>query len=270
MFLDWKKRESWEHLVISALSESVGKDYARIICENAEGIRYRDDDEEICNLFANRLNKDDIINSVIRKLKESITTVQAYHACRAKDVDSYYKNGLVPLNLQDTRKLFFEIFCKPSGTFSKEEAETAILAVPTETITNVTHVLLDDRFFVKRCGHYLIYGSEYLNCLSVYLPGGGEHTRDVLKKFGKATVFTCRVPFSWIKPSGLLSLAAHMVAEHAYSLAHNKTDVICLNFTITVPGEIPPEMLCSHYHPELIRDPYKQRRIWNDTKSSYE
>ena len=270
MLLDWKKRESWENVITSALSENLGKDYAEIIKANAKKIQCRDDHEDVCDLFANKTNSDDIIKSVIKQLKDSITTVQAYHACRTKDVDSYYQNGLIPLNLRNIQKLFLEIFCKPGGVFSREEAETAILAVSTETIENVTHIMLDDRFFIERCGHYLIYGSEYLNCLSVYLPGGGEHTRDVLKNLGRATVFTCQVPFVWIKASGLLSLASRMIAEHAYCLAHNKADVIRLNLTITVSGKIPPEMICSHHHPERICDPYKQRRIWNDTKLFYE
>ncbi|KKR02896.1 MAG: hypothetical protein UT30_C0045G0003 [Candidatus Uhrbacteria bacterium GW2011_GWF2_39_13] len=270
MLIDWKNRISWEGLITSALSKNIGNDYAQIIRDNAENIQYRDDDEGTCNLFAGKRSRSDIIDSVSKELKKFVTNIQAYHACRTENVETYYKNGLLPLNPENIQDLFHKIFCEPEGLFSLEEIKCAISVVSIKTRENVTHVALDDRFLIRRCGHYLIYGSEYLNCLSVHLPRGGEHTRDILKNFGNATIFSCQVPFSWIETDELFELASCMIAEHAYSLAHNKTDVSNLDFAITVQGKIPPERICSHYHPEQIRDPYKQCRIWNDKKQSYE
>jgi hypothetical protein len=109
--------------------------------------------------------------------------------------------------------------------------------------------------FVESGGHYLIYGSEYHQALVVHLPGASEYTRDILKKFGRATIFICRLLFSEIYD--LQHLASRMIADHFYRIAHNLQDVSAIDYTLTLRRKIPPSSIVRHYCPAKIKDPFK-------------
>lgn len=151
---------------------------------------------------------------------------------------------------------------------SHEDIDTAITAVSIETRDGVVHAVLDDRDFEETCGHYLIYGGEYQNCLVLHLPGASERMRDILKKIGKATVFVCRLPFSEV--TGLERLVPFMMADHFFRIAHNRNEVNTIDYTITRKSTIPPDSILRHYNPIRIKDPYNNFAVWNDEIMEYE
>ena len=114
----------------------------------------------------------------------------------------------------------------------------------------------------------MIYGGEYQNCLAIRLPGTSEHTRDKLKQFGNATIFVCRLPFSYV--TDLEYLASSMIADHCFRIAHNREDVCEIDYTITLEETISPDAIVRHYCPTRIKDPYKGYAVWNDIKMEYE
>jgi hypothetical protein len=262
MILDYKSASTWDSLVAERLTDLLGRSYSEKIKGNAESIEYRDSDSEACNLFVDCVGRGEIRKHVIEGLSSNFTEVNVYHACRPTRIEDYYQYGIKPLCPREVQQQFRVNF-SPYAT--QEEINEAIESVPLDTRDGVVHVVLDDR---ELSGHYLIYGSEYLNCLAIHLPGASEATRDILKNFGKATVLECRIPFSYV--DDLEYLASSMVADHCFRIAHNREDVCEIDYTITINKTILPNNIIGHYCPKKIEDPYKHRRIWNDALMDYE
>lgn len=262
MKLDYKSASTWDSIVAGRLTDVLGQSYSERIKENAESIIYRDSDSEACNLFIDCAGKEQIRKNVIEGLASNFNEVIVYHACRPEKIEDYYQFGIKPLCPEEVQKQFRKNF-SPYAT--QEEINKAIESLPLDTRDGVVHVVLDDR---ELSGHYLIYGGEYQNCLSIHLPGASETTRDILKNLGKATVFVCRIPFSFV--DDIEYLASSMIADHCFRIAHNREDVCEIDYTITIDGTISPNNIIGHYCPEKIEDPYKHGRVWNDALMAYE
>lgn len=169
---------------------------------------------------------------------------------------------LSPIEIQQQFRDYFSFYA------SDEDIDTAIAAVSIKTRDGFVHAALDDRDFIEKCGHYLIYGSEYLNCLSINLPSASEHTRDILKKIGKATVFVCRLPFSEV--TDLNYLVPLLMADHFFRIAYDRNEVNRIDYTITLQKTIPVGAIVRHYYPIRIKDPFKHYAVWNDEIMEYE
>ncbi len=264
MILNLKDESSWEGIVRNILNKILEPSYVRIVAENADEIKYQDNEEEACNLFAHKISRKKLTKGVMREVSRNFTDVIAYHACRVDQVATYYENGIIPLSPIDTQSTFRNQF---KSYASQEEIEKAIAEVSTKTRAGVTHVVLDDRVFYKFSGHYLIYGSEYFQCLAVRLPGDEQTLRDMLKENGRATVFVCKLPFSLI--SNLERLVQFMLADHFFRIAHTSDEVGIFDYTITITGHIKREFIIDDYRPTKILDPFCDC-VWNDERMNYE
>lgn len=265
MLLDFKDVKSWDFIVAKTLCNLLGNSYSNIIKDNAELVQDRDSCEEIGSLFENCASLDEMREEVMAGFLHCFKDVVVYHACRPKRVDDYYNRGIVPLSSNKAQKQFRDNFC---AYFSEKDIDTAIALVSLNTREGVVYASLDDRTFIDLCGHYLIYGSEYQNCLTINLPGASESTRDILKMIGIATVFVCRLPFSSLKD--LNSLASSMISDHFFRIAHNQEKVTTIDHAIILNEIIPPACIVRHYYPIRIKDPFKGFSIWNDEMMRYE
>lgn len=263
--LDWKDATSWDPVVKKGLTKCLGKSYAKTLKTNAGSIEYVDCEDDGCALFSGYASKDCQIACVIEELAQYFDEAFVYHACRTNEPAKYYEKGILPLSLIEAQTQFRERF---KSFASPADIDTAITAVSTETIDRVTHAIIDDRCFLQSSGHYLIYGSEYQQALVVHLPGANEYTRDILKKFGRATIFVCRLLFSEI--TNPEHLAARMMADHFFRIAHHIQEVSIIDYTVTLRRQIPPLSIVRHYCPSRIQDPFKGLVMWNDERNTYE
>lgn len=265
MILDLKNATSWDTIVDKGLEIILGHSYSDTVKKNAEKVQYRDSETEACNLFAEQTSRERLIEAVTNEISNNFNEVLVYHACRTNRVNDYYKNGIVPLSPIEAQEQFRDCF---SDHVSQDDIDTAIAAVSLKTRDEVVHAVLDGRVFIDSSGHYLIYGGEYQNSLSINLPGASELTRDILKGIGKATVFVCRLPFSTV--TNLESLASFMMSDYFFRIAHNRNEVNVIDYTVTLKETISPDAIVRHYCPIRIRDPYKQYAVWNDETMEYE
>lgn len=129
---------------------------------------------------------------------------------------------------------------------------------------------LDDRFLIEYCGHYLIYGSEYLQSLCSNLRAKTHcDLNSQLRRAGTPTVFQVKIPVDQFENHELKSLADDALPAWAYCIAHDKPEPGLLDFAIMVGHTLPSEHIVSHYHPEAIPDPscrcvlyrYKDERL---------
>lgn len=265
MNFNLKDETSWEPIVRKKLNEILGSSYFRTIKEHADKIKYRDSEEEACNLFSHIIPTEEIVINLMQEFCKCFRTVTAYHACRAERVSSYYENGIIPLSPFEAQAQFRELF---KSVASPEDIDNAIASVSTETRAGAVYTVLDDRVFYESSGHYLIYGGEYLYCLAIHLPGYRKNG-EILKNKGKATVIICELPFSLIP--GLEELTRFILADHFFRIAHKRDDVFISHFGIPFfSGKIHPKFVVNHYHLTRISDPFFHGSVWNDEQLIYE
>ncbi|MGD9160346.1 MAG: hypothetical protein PVG39_18160 [Desulfobacteraceae bacterium] len=265
MIFNLKDSTTWDPIVCDLMKSHLRNSYADILRKNSKIIQFRDSEEEACNLFSKLVSREVLKSEIKNELCDNFKEILTYHACRPIRTEDYYEKGILPLSPSKIQKQFRDYF---SSMVSEKDIDTAITKTSVNTRAGVVHVVLDDRIFINCSGHYLIYGSEYLNCLTIHLPGASENHRDNLKKIGRTTIFICKLPFSSV--TSFAYLVSSMMADHFFRVAHDRDDVTVIEYTISLKKPIPPDFVVDHYYPKRITDPFKRRAIWNDESMEYD
>lgn len=265
--IDWKKPGSWVPTLSRWLRPSL----------NDRGIRdlQRMGKQDICwddhawlDITQRVLQSD--VGYVAETLSDALSfaTVRTYHGCRAEDVGSYLRAGIVrndPRVLADeVRRLVREddglAFLRPCIEQLLQEFDS------TERDTGKLYVVLDDRELVDGGGHYLLYGSEWMQCIL----GWGAH--DTLRRRGYPTIFTVDLPLSMTHSHDREQLASVLLQEWTRIKANKPDWVPELDFTFFLRDDIPSALIVSHRHPSEVRDPFHgvMRRVERRTCPSCE
>ena len=148
-------------------------------------------------------------------LEERYDALRAVHGTRTDDVNRFYRHGLTPLVPREFEEKARDIFL--SGAFpelSTSDLERAIAAVGVHTREGRIYFDTNEGELVGYCGHSMLYGSEYLTAIAANL-GRARDYRQVLKEGGRATLFVCDVPFSFIGSDTLAEFAG-MALEYVF------------------------------------------------------
>lgn len=167
------------------------------------------------------------------------THIRAYHACRPLSIQEYLDKGIIPytksaaikdamnrLGIKRYEELVKEKFNKIWG-----ESEASKLRV---------WLSLDKETLLTCSGHYLIYGSEFLNTLAMQT-GCREHLKDV----GMPTIFYCNIPIEDISKDWLVDVE-RAINEWTYD------DDISVYVS-----QVKAENIIGLEHPERIANPYE-------------
>ena len=104
------------------------------------------------------------------KLPVLFDGVKVFHGCRPDSVESYYSHGLLPLDAEMGKRIAMSIFLSARfPELSEQDIENAADRANGNWRHGHLYVCLDDRFLIKSCGHYLIYGSEYICAIAAGL-----------------------------------------------------------------------------------------------------
>lgn len=187
-------------------------------------------------------------------------TVRTYHGCRTKDAGVYHRDGIrlnAPNVLEDEVRRIV-----------KEEEQLRYLQIDIERRlrefehkerdTGKLYLALDDRTLVDGGGHYLLYGSEWIQCVL-----GFEAHRTLLQR-GCPTVIFVSLPLSMVTEHQRHELARALLQEWT-RIKVNKPDWVPeLDFTFYSRKDIPSSLVAGHSHPEVVYDPFhgnKRRHI---------
>lgn len=197
---------------------------------------------------------------LVRKLTRRFSYLRAYHACSPKSVASYYERGLVPLDAQAVAALAKELFL--SGDFPElDEAQLneAITRVGTATRVGRVYFDLDEELLIEHCGHYLLYGSEYVLAIAAQLERSQKRKyRQLLKGMGKPTIFVCDVPWKLISAQTKRELVQRVTREAIDLVGRPSYRVSTQDFGFSIRKTLPPQQIVRHYHPQNISDPYQR------------
>lgn len=128
------------------------------------------------------------------------THIRVYHACRPTNIDEYLKNGIHDFTRQEAYDIAMSRL-KQCGI-----DEQTIKEVFNEHWDNSIHhfdkicACISKDQLLNEAGHYLVYGSEFINGIAAQL-----FCQDELKQIGVPTIFVCDVEISKI-PLDVLEL----------------------------------------------------------------
>ena len=181
---------------------------------------------------------------------------ECYHGCRVETVSSYYERGLEVHCQQELNRSASELLSVELDEIRRVSMEI------NDTDEGVVHVVLDARELIKKSGHYLIYGSEWIFVLAGLL--GGD-LRSRLRKRGKPTLLRMEVPFNRLSLSQLEQLAEYIPAALWEDLPHFQS-IPVVSSAVQIRDRVPPEFVISHEHPTAIVDHHDDGRIYDYRK----
>lgn len=197
-----------------------------------------------------------------RKLTQRYSALRAVHGTRTDNAEPFYREGLKPLEPEvfheEARRIFL------SGEFPEltdENLSAAIETVGSNLREGRVFFEANEAMLVDRCGHYMLYGSEYLTAIAAHLNGSRDY-RQILKRRGTPTLFVCDVPMTLISWDTVLDFAGtaiakvfekHLCSEDFDSEIHHGA-----GFSISAP--LSPACIIGHCHPAVRRDPFLGHR----------
>ena len=103
------------------------------------------------------------------RLSQRYCAIEAFHGCCPHDLSVYYEKGLRPLSLKLSDKYIKELFLH--GKFPElnetivDEVISDIKKDYDQRDERVFFALDEEDHLVKFCGHYMLYGSEYVGVI---------------------------------------------------------------------------------------------------------
>lgn len=155
---------------------------------------------------------------------DGYTHLRAFHACRPLRIEDYLKKGIIPISynsaLQDVKD---RIVC---DRVSEKEAVLKFQEQWSEfaDIHKRVWLQMNKNLLQNEATHYLIYGSEFINALSMKL-----FCRDRLKKIGIPTIFFCDIPIDDIDPLTLSDIQNCINEEWTDDIGFSVDDIDAKN-----------------------------------------
>jgi hypothetical protein len=111
---------------------------------------------------------------------------------------------------------------------------------------------MDDRALTNGGGHYLLYGSEWIQCVL------GFEAREPLRRRGVPTILSVNLPLRIVTLHERQQLAEALLQEWTRIKVNRPNWAPELDFTFCVLEDISDAMIVDHFHPEVICDPLYQ------------
>lgn len=200
-----------------------------------------------------------------QRLRRKYRFFRAAHGTRTNDLAQFYNNGLRFLRSDEIEDRARSLFLNGKLRFATEEKlQHAIEEIDARKAAGGREGRLyfcaDERNLITRsgcCGHYLIYGSEYLYCLGIGLGSSWEIKR-VLKEIGRPTMFICDIPMSQIRDYTLEEFAG-LILEFLFCELVEDLQPYALSpgtgSAFSLSSDLYPDHIVGHYHPDTVHDP---------------
>jgi hypothetical protein len=255
----WKDFPEWEKFIRGLFPEMIQESLFDAIRNGKEGFEYVDDVSFFAKFHGKFGEYSELVESFLNEFSKEFTFIKMYHCCRPSETKSYYDLGIRVLDTTEMNAKFKDLFLKnprfPQITNSYIQAAIEHMAGSYKRHGSV-YFGLDDRFLVNHCGHYLIFGSEYLQSLAAFIDREiHSDLKSEFKKCGKPTVFEVRMPVSYFSDDELRELASEVFHTWAHNIDHNRTYPYELDFGKEIDHGVPSDYIIGHYHPKKIPDP---------------
>ncbi len=180
--------------------------------------------------------------------------LRTFHGCRVPDAGVFHREGLRRNNPADLEALARRLVAEDDDLASMRPKIEAMIAEfdNRERDTGRLYVCADERPQLDRSGHYLLFGSEWLQCLL------GWDAHQALKRYGTPTVVEVDLPFDWASVGTRREFARHLLQEWTRVFIMGETFSPAIDFSVILRRDIPAEMVVGHSHPRVLKNPFTQ------------
>lgn len=257
--------DSWRGRIWALLGDVVTENVKRAFKRNPPEYLVSDDLTWLNEIVLEETGRDVEMKSLLAdRLPQEYRAFRAGHGTRTNDLGQFYQQGLLCLRAEEPEARARELFMTADfAGVTEEKFAAAVADVDARKAAGGREGRLyfcaDERSLMTRsgrCGHYLIYGGEYLYCLGIRLINKFDAQR-VLKSIGRPTMLVCDIPMAMMRPSTLGEFAGSMlefmfcelIGEQSHALSPGAGSA----FSLTL--DLPAEHILGHYHPARIYDP---------------
>lgn len=191
------------------------------------------------------------------RLPTRYDAIRAFHGARPSDPAFYCAQGLRTLDTTEKLAGLVRLFDANGLSVSKEQLAAATAVVTPEGRSGRVYFEANDAHLLRHCGHYMLYGSEYLNGIAAHI---SERHRAFLRTIGVPTVFVCDVPLAFFSADQLeayagMALEAIFLAELGTpkDLGHEHQPS-----GLVIHTDLPAGCIVEYFHPTKLFDPYRQ------------
>lgn len=258
MTFSWTDYPEWKKLVRDIFPETIREPLCDAIRNKRNGFAYVDDVLYFEKFYATFGNYTELVENFLNNFSKRFTFIKMYHCCHPLDIQSYYDLGIRVLDMAKMNNRFEKLFLGNSRfpQITDTHIQDAIEHMADSyQRSGFVYFGLDDRFLLNHCGHYLVFGSEYLQSLAAFIERAiGCDLKSELRKYGKPTVFEVRMPMSSFSDNEIRCLSSEVFHTWAYNVAHDSTYPYELDFGMEIDYDIKPVYIIGHYHPKMIPD----------------
>jgi hypothetical protein len=256
---DWQAFETWRGVIWELLGDLVNSRVKRAFVRSPPKYVVGDDLSWLNKIILSVRGIDvDTKVFLTERLIDRFQALRAVHGTRISDPSSFYRHGLLPLDPEVFHEHARTVFLNDDfPEITEAELKNAILAVGGQLREGRVWFEGNENLLVEQCGHYMLYGSEYLIAIAANL-GQRRDYRQALKATGKPTLFVCDVPLHFISGYTLQEFAGtalemvfqELLDGHKFSPDRWRGAGFCIH------KALPPSCLVGHCHPVVRRDPF--------------
>jgi hypothetical protein len=193
---------------------------------------------------------------LLEGFKRTYSKVRMFHGCRTEDVGSYLRGGFLTPDVDKQMEKARGLFVTDRHPEITERDLSIAASKFCDLYEDCIYFCLDEAELINSCGHYLIYGSEYLQWIASELTRTtGVKCMEILRNIGVPTVFACEIPLPWIHEERVGNLLVELITFTVLWPYVNGQERPSTRFTFKFAGLLPADVIRSHRHPTWIRDP---------------
>jgi len=262
----WKNLATWQGLIRQIIPDGLKSEIPSEIPKARDSFEYIDDFTHFKKFYSEFADYSLLEDAFLTAFPLSFRFVRMFHCCRPPNTETYYCEGIRVLNSSEANDKFRKHFLgNPRFPRISGHHIDGAISYMADSSTRHGHVYfgLDDRFLIRDAGHYLIYGSEYIQSLATFIEGEvGYDLKSELKEVGKPTIFQVNMPVGKFEIEEIRKLVQNALPAWAYCIAHGRNEPGEIDFAIVIREGLPSEFIVGHYHPEEIPDPLRGRMIY--------
>lgn len=247
----WTDYQQWRKVILHLLNDFVDKAVLKEVRKNPPR-HFASDNLEWLDRAIRKIKGipfSNIHTALIEQFPTRYQFVRAFHGCRPVSIESYKEHGIMVSNPAVLNDLAFQIFQ------NAERIESAIKDLKTNSPSYPDHnqgkvfFCLTLEEFIEDCGHYLLYGSEYLGAIGFRI-GQAE----TLRRRGRATVVECNIPMTDISGEYIKCLMGEIlrVILRKYCLRFPGPNHVDFGFHIS--RNLDPQNIVGFHFPTGIRN----------------
>ncbi len=207
---------------------------------------------------------EEILNELQSFLLNEYKFIVFYHATATNNIESFYNNGFLVMNIERQNKFLRDIFNQNDfPEITDEKFDNICKKVKDEILgesgiglrKNKIFFCLDDQHLIdnESANHYLVYGSEYNLIFAQHLSTNWRDYPEYLEEKLKSTLFKCKIPTKLILEEDLKSCFDAIIVRYFENIIYPDDFKYDIWSCIEIYENLNPSYIISHTHPKNLR-----------------